>query len=48
MNSASLAGWYDNPIPARLLAPIDFLKIPALYIAAALCEKGYVTNAGEY
>jgi hypothetical protein len=30
MNSASLAGRYDNPIPARFLAPIDFLKIPAL------------------
>jgi hypothetical protein len=32
MNSASLcslAGRYDNPIPARFLAPIDFLKIPA-------------------
>ena len=33
MNSASLcslAGRYDNPIPTRCLAPIDFLKIPAL------------------
>jgi hypothetical protein len=33
MNSASLwslAGRYDNPIPPRYLAPIDFLKIPAL------------------
>ncbi len=33
MNSASLcslAGRYDNPIPTRLLAPIDCLKIPAL------------------
>ncbi len=33
MNSASLcslAGWYDNPIPPRFLAPIDSLKIPAL------------------
>jgi hypothetical protein len=32
MNSASLcslAGRYDNPIPPRLLAPIDCLKIPA-------------------
>ncbi len=27
----SLAGRYDNPIPPRFLAPIDFLKIPALY-----------------
>ena len=33
INSASLcslAGRYDNPIPTRCLAPIDFLKIPAL------------------
>jgi hypothetical protein len=33
INSASLcslAGRYDNPIPIRCLAPIDFLKIPAL------------------
>jgi hypothetical protein len=33
INSASLcslAGWYDNPIPTRCLAPIDFLKILAL------------------
>jgi hypothetical protein len=32
INSASLcslAGRYDNPIPTRCLAPIDFLKIPA-------------------
>ncbi len=27
---SSLAGRYDNPIPARFLAPIDCLKIPAL------------------
>jgi hypothetical protein len=26
----ALAGWYDNPIPTRFLAPIDCLKIPAL------------------
>jgi hypothetical protein len=25
----SLAGRYDNPIPPRFLAAIDFLKIPA-------------------
>ncbi len=34
MNSASLcslAGWYDNPISTQFLAPIDCLKIPALY-----------------
>ncbi len=30
INSASLAGRYDNSIPPRFLAPIDFLKIPAL------------------
>jgi hypothetical protein len=33
MNSASLcslAGRYENPIPPRCLAPIDFIKIPAL------------------
>ncbi len=32
INSASLcslAGRYDNPIPTRCLAPIEFLKIPA-------------------
>jgi hypothetical protein len=32
MNSASpcsLAGRYDNPIPSRYLAPIDFFKFPA-------------------
>ncbi len=35
MNSASLcslAGRYENPIPPRCLAPIDFLKIPAQYL----------------
>ncbi len=35
MNSASLcslAGRYVNPIPTRCLAPIDFLKIPALNV----------------
>ncbi len=35
MNSASLcslAGRYENPIPPRCLAPIDFLKIPALVL----------------
>jgi hypothetical protein len=29
----SLAGRYDNPIPTRCLAPIDFLKIPALLVS---------------
>ncbi len=41
MNSASLwslAGRYENPIPPRCLAPIDFLKIPAL-ILLRLQEK---------
>ncbi len=35
MNSASLcslAGRYETPIPRRCLAPIDFLKIPALLL----------------
>jgi hypothetical protein len=27
----SLAGRYDKPIPTRVLAPIDCLKIPALH-----------------
>jgi hypothetical protein len=26
-----LAGWYDNRIPTRVLAPIDCSKISALY-----------------
>ncbi len=41
MNSASLcslAGWYDNPIPPRFLAPIDSLKIPALHEDTIMCE----------
>ncbi len=32
----SLAGRYDNPIPTRFLAPIDSLKIPALYSKCVL------------
>jgi hypothetical protein len=39
MNSASLcslAGQYENPIPPWFLAPIDFLKISALY---AVCKS---------
>ncbi len=32
MNSA---GRYDNPIPTWFLAPIDYLKIPALYAQSA-------------
>jgi hypothetical protein len=38
INSASLfslAGRYENPIPPQCLAPIDFLKIPALACQAA-------------
>ncbi len=34
INSASLyslAGRYDNPVPSRCLAPMEFLKIPARY-----------------
>jgi hypothetical protein len=30
MNSASLVGRYNNPIPTLFLAPIDYLKIPSL------------------
>jgi hypothetical protein len=45
INSASLysmAGRYDNPIPTRCLAPIDFLKIPALTTSHMLYLKQYV------
>jgi hypothetical protein len=34
----SLAGRYDNPIPTRFLAPIDCLKIPALYLGLPLIQ----------
>jgi hypothetical protein len=43
MNSASLcslAGRYDNPIPTRFLAPIDFLKIPALAVGGVSAVAG--------
>ncbi len=43
MNSASLcslAGRYDSPIPPRFLAPIDFLKIPALVFLIRIGIKG--------
>ncbi len=33
----SLAGRYENPIPPRCLAPIDFLKIPALPTLCSGC-----------
>ena len=42
MNSASLcslAGRYENPVPPRCLAPIDFLKIPAQSSAATNKNK---------
>jgi hypothetical protein len=41
INSASLcslAGRYDNPIPSRCLAPIEFLKIPALHSVYSVVE----------
>jgi hypothetical protein len=56
INSASLcslAGRYDNPIPTRCLAPIDFFKIPALVsmkktqrrrrltVMSSFCEKSW-------
>jgi hypothetical protein len=48
MNSASLcsqAGWYDNPIPTRFLAPIDCLKIPPLPIL--ICNSVLSTRVGN-
>jgi hypothetical protein len=61
MNSASLcslAGRYDNPIPPRFLAPIDFLKIPAQYTELEFLkslwglgteeEEGYRTGPPGY
>jgi hypothetical protein len=51
MNSASLcslAGRYDNPIPARCLAPIDFLKIPALLNNIVQLELGLVAFLEMY
>jgi hypothetical protein len=35
----SLAGRYDNPIPSRCLAPIEFLKIPALVPVGLFCHS---------
>jgi hypothetical protein len=37
-----MAGRYDNPIPTRCLAPIDFLKIPA-----PVSEKGLTDGLGS-
>jgi hypothetical protein len=34
-----LAGWYDNLIPPRFLAPIDYSKIPAQYSILLSIEK---------
>jgi hypothetical protein len=48
MNSASLcslAGRYENPIPPRCLAPMDFLKIPAL---ATKLFAGVVDTGQKY
>jgi hypothetical protein len=48
MNSASLcslAGRYENAIPPQCLAPIDFLKIPALVVLGRsyrISEKRYI------
>jgi hypothetical protein len=47
MNSASLAGRYDNPIPPRFLAPIDCLKIPALFVNGEKLEK-VLKTAGKF
>jgi hypothetical protein len=47
MNSAtlcSLAGRYENPIPPRCLAPIDFLKIPALMLLQVVVMFGVVIS----
>jgi hypothetical protein len=35
----SMAGRYDNPIPTRCLAPIDFLKIPALMAIVSILNE---------
>ncbi len=46
INSASLcsmAGRYDNPIPTRCLAPIDFLKFQ---LCSALRDYPYFSSRG--
>jgi hypothetical protein len=51
MNSASLgslAGRYENPIPPRCLAPIDFLKIPAQYSIDITNKRMYVEACFMY
>jgi hypothetical protein len=41
----ALAGRYDNPIPTRFLAPIDYLKIPALCsLSIGSCIKSSLLN----
>ncbi len=45
INSASLcilAGRYDNPLPTRFLAPIEWLKIPALAMGGSEPNKNKV------
>ncbi len=44
-----MAGRYDNPIPTRCLAPIDFLKIPALvHLLSVASLPMLVTGAVTY
>jgi hypothetical protein len=50
MNSASLcslAGRYDNPIPTRLLAPKDCLKIPAQNTRPPPLPPGVKVSSGK-
>jgi hypothetical protein len=47
INSASLWSRYDNPIPTRCLAPIDFLKIPALAVFFFWDRKGISAGMAE-
>ncbi len=35
----NLAGRYENPIPTRFLAPIDFLKIPIVSSRGSILFK---------
>jgi hypothetical protein len=39
-----MAGRYDNPIPTRCLAPIDFLKIPAQGVTKR-CFLSWLTSS---
>jgi hypothetical protein len=50
MNSASLcslAGRYENPIPPRCLAPIHFLKIPALVLGMGEGQLGTELSSSQ-